>query len=245
MSGSGYGNYQAAANTGSPGGYVPSIVNIGAMYGVNLKTWESIKQSLYDSAVYPAAGTAQLNFFAQPVGQGTPVLGSGATKTLSDTNMQLSGQLPTNQAFLVQEIEVLFEPTTPTVAAQMPAVFGAQAAAQIVNDAYIFYRAGNLNFNIGSKSYLQEAPLLKFPPKTNFGLNAALSDATTAGAAFQSRIAFGTALGTPYIIKPNNLLLIANQNFNVSLNWPEGVQAVTEPAVVRLSLNGLLYRAAQ
>ncbi len=201
---------------------------------VNRPGWEIIRQGLYDRQAYPAAGATQLNFFTAAPGG----------RTLSDTNMTLAGQLPTNQNFLIQSIEILFFPTTPTVAAQMPAVFGAQAVAAIINDAYIFRRAGNLNLNIGSKSYLQEAPLGKFPASQQFHLEAAAADVSTAGANFQTRIAFADMIGRPYLVDPN-ITLVENQNFSVSLNWPEGVQAITNPASVYVTLAGVLARRSQ
>lgn len=241
------GGYSGGSFRGnSPGGYVPPIANISAAFGVNLDTYESVKWSLYDSAVYPAAGVANLPFFQVQKGQGTAVLGGGA-KTLSDTNMTLAGQLPANQYFIVNEVEVLFLPTTPSVTAELPAVFGAQSAAQLINDAFVFERAGNLTFTIGSKDYIQDAPIMKFPPQNNFQVSGALADATTAAATSQSRIAYATSVGKAYTLSPNNLLLIPTQNFILNLNWPEGLQALPSgnPAVVRTTLNGLLYRAAQ
>jgi len=212
-------------------------------YVVNREGWESIRQTLYDSAAYPAAGVTQLSFFSTPVGQGTGF--GGGAKTFTDTNMDLAGQLPTNQEFLVTSVEILFEPTTPTVAAGMPAVFGAQAVAANVNDVYIFRRAGNLKFVIGSKPYLQEAPLMKFPAKADMEIDAALCDVTTAGANFQSRIAYAKAVGRPYMLNPANILLTSNQNFSITLNWPEGLQAIAQPARVVVSLDGFLYRRSQ
>lgn len=206
-------------------------------YSVNRPGWEAIRQSLYDYTAYAAAGQATLAFFQQPVGQ------SG--KTQSDTNMTLAGQLPKNQEFLIQSIEVFFSPTTPTVAAQMPAAFGAQAAAAIINDSYIVGRAGNLSLVIGSKPYLQEAPLGRFPQKAAFTVDGALSDATTAGAALQGRNAFGQWRGRPYLLDPAPLLLPENQNFSVSLNWPEGVQAISNPGRIGVILDGILYRRSQ
>lgn len=206
-------------------------------YSVNRPGWEAIKQSLYDYQVYAAAGQSQLTFFALPVGQGG--------KTNSDTNMTLAGQLPKNQEFLIQSIEVFFSPTTPTVAAQMPAAFGAQAIAQIVNDSYIVGRAGNLNLTIGSKPYLQEAPLGRFPQKAAFSVDGALADVSTAGASFQSRMAFGQWRGRPYLLDPAPLLLPENQNFSVSLGWPEGAQAITNPGRIGVILDGILYRRSQ
>jgi len=225
---------------------IPIINNLQAAqnYAVNMyQQWEAVTQSLYDSASYVAAGQTQLTFFQQPVGQGTGF--GGAAKTLSDTNMQLAGQLPAMQAFIVTGINVECQPTTPTVAAQMPAAFGAQAIAQIVNDAYIVRRSGNLNFTIGSKSYLNEGPLMRFPAPNDFEIHAALSDVTTAGANLQSRIAYGFANGPSQILAPNNLLLIPNQAFSITLNWPEGAQAITNPMRIFVRLEGVLLRAAQ
>lgn len=224
---------------------IPNLADL-QKYVVNREGWEVIKQSFYDSAVYAAAGQVALNFFSTPIGQGVAALGGGV-KTLSDTNMNLAGQLPANQGFLIEGIEVSFEPTTPSVAAQLPAAFGAQAIAQIVNDSYVFRRSGSLTLTIGSKPYLQEAPLMKFPASSDFAVSAALADVTTAGASLQSRIAYGKAVGRPYSLGSAPIFLTANQNFGVQLAWQEGVQALpsTNPARVRVSLFGLLYRRSQ
>lgn len=218
------------------GNQVPTRAQL-SKYSVNRPGWEAIKQSLYDYQAYAAAGQTNLTFFALPVGQ--------SSKTLSDTNMTLAGQLPKNQEFLIQSIEVFFSPTTPTVAAQMPAAFGAQAIAQIINDSYIVGRAGNLTLTIGSKPYLQEAPLGRFPQKAAFTVDGALSDVTSAGASLQSRLAFGQWRGRPYLLDPAPLLLPENQNFSVSLAWPEGVQAITNPGRIGVILDGILYRRSQ
>jgi hypothetical protein len=206
-------------------------------YSVNRPGWEAIRQTLYDSGTYAAAGQTFLAFFAQPAGSGT--------KTLSDTNMTLAGQLPKNQEFLVQSVEIHFFPTTPTVAAQMPGAFGAGVAQQLLNDVYIFGRAGNLNLTIGSKTYLQEAPLGRFPPKAYFCVDAALSDATTAAANLQGRSGYARWGGRPYVLEPAPVLLPENQNFSVTLSWPEGVQAITNPARMVVVLDGYLYRRSQ
>lgn len=206
-------------------------------YSVYREGWEAVKQSLYDFQAYPAAGASQLTFFALPIGQNG--------KTRSDTNMTLAGQLPANQEFLITSVEVMFFPTTPSVAAQMPAAYGAAAAAQIVNDAYIVGRSGNLELVVGSKPYLQEAPIGRFPPKTRLDVRAALADASTAAANQQSRIAFPVWAGRPYLLDPIPLLLPQNANFVVTLNWPEGAQAITNPARIGVVLDGYLYRRSQ
>lgn len=206
-------------------------------YSVNRAGWEAIKQSLYDFTAYPAAGVPSLSFFNSPAGQGG--------KTLSDTNMTLAGQLPKNQEFLVQSIEIHLFTATPTVAADMPAAYGAQAVASSVNDSYIVGRGGNLSFVIGSKPYLQEGPVGRFPPKTHFCVDAAVDDATMAGANAQQRIAYAYWSGRPYLLDPAPLLLPENQNFNVTLSWPEGQQAIANPARIGIVLDGILYRRSQ
>lgn len=223
---------------------IPSLQEL-QKYVVNQAGWEVIRQSFFDSASYVAAGANTLAFFATPVGQGVSVLGTPGPKTQSDTNMTLAGQLPAMQAFLIEAIEIGFYPTTPTVAAQMPAAFGAQAIAQIVNDTYIFRRSGNLNLTIGSKPYLQEAPLMKFPSSADFQIGAALADISSTAANLQSRIAYGKAVGRTFSLGAAPIFLTANQNFSVTLAWPEGLQAIANPAKVVVSLCGLLYRRSQ
>lgn len=97
---------------------------------------------------------------------------------------------------------------------------------------------------VGSKPYLQEAPLGRFPSKTHFEVAGAVADVTTAGAALQSRIAFGHWAGRPYQLTAP-IKLTSSQNFSITLNWPEGVQAITNPARVGVVLDGLLYRKSQ
>lgn len=205
--------------------------------------WEFITQTLYDSNAYAAAGANSLIFFQVPQGAGTGF--GGGTKSLSDTNMTLNGMLSKGQMFVVSTIEIEFQPTTPTVTAQMPAVFGAQAAAQIINDAYIFWRSGNGVLRILAKDYSQEAPLMRMPSQSDFSLQAALADVTTAGSALQSRIGFASAYGPVYSLSPNNLLIPDNTNFKYTMSWPEGLQAITNPARVFVRLGGMLARVSQ
>ena len=205
-------------------------------YNVTIPSnYEALTQSLYDYQAYAAAGATSFNFFAIPQGQ--------SSKTADDTNMVLAGQIPAQQIFLALSAEVHFYPTTPTVTAQVPAVFGAQALAAIVNDVYYIYRAGNFLFTIGSKPYLQEAPLGRLPPKTHMQVNAALADTTTAAASSQSRVAYAYAAGRPYAFGAP-LKLAPNMSFSVAINFATAV-AITNPARVGVVLDGILYRQAQ
>ena len=207
-----------------------------ARFNVNLDQWEEIRQSLYDVNAYAAAGQTQLQYFAIPRGQG----GKGP----ADTNMQLAGQLGTNNLMLVESIEILFFSNTPTTtAANNPAFAGVDGLSAQLNDYYFFARSGWLDFAIGQKSFLTEAPLQRFPGKTRFRLDAAYSQAGEVADA-TVRAAIGYTEGRPYLLGDTPILLIENQAFNVTLNWPAAV-AITDPARVFVVLDGRFYRKAQ
>jgi hypothetical protein len=242
-------NYAAVTGGGNikflPNG-APIIANMNDMSNyatTQWDNWEFVTQTLYDSAPYPAAGLLSQAFFQTPQGAGVGF--GGGSKSLSDTNMVLNGQLPTGNMFVIGTIEVEFQPSTPTVAAAMPAAFGAQAVAVQINDAYIFWRSGSLTLRILQKDYNSEAPLMRFPSQSDFSLQAAFSDATTPGAAFQSRAGFASSYGPIYTLAPNNLLIPETTNFKVTLQWQEGLQAITNPARMFVRLGGMQARQAQ
>lgn len=212
------------------------------VYNVNREGWEAIGNTLYDSAAYPAAGQTQLTFFSLPIGQGTGF--AGGTKTLMDTNMRNQGSMPANQEFLAEGIEVLFWPTRPAVTAELPAGFEAVATSHdLANDVFAFYNSGNLILFIGSKNYCEEAPLVKFPPSSNYGVDGAFaSNSATTG---NSWLTYASARGKPYTLR-SPLRLVSNQNFNVTLNWDAAVTLPSgNPGRVFVSLCGVLYRRSQ
>jgi hypothetical protein len=224
----------------------PVINNLDAanQYAVNLNSYEFLTQSLYDSAAYPTTGIAQLTFFQFQVGAGVSVI-SGGAKTLEDTNMLAAGSMPAMQAFVVTGIELDMQPAVPAfTAATLPAVFGAQAVASPINDVWKVRATGWLQFNIGSKAYMTEGPLMRFPASTDLEIDAAAADVSTAGASFQTRISYAKAVGVPYLLAPNNLLLIPNQNFSLTLNWAT-LQTVVTAMRIFARFTGQLIRAAQ
>lgn len=214
---------------------------------------EIIRQRFYDYQLYAAAGSAQLTFFSQPVGQGVTtaqgaVVGSG--KTQFDTNLELPNTLPSGKAFMIESIEVLYLPGsvstantyTPAALSLFAAVAAASVAAQI-NDVNTFYQSGMLELNVLSKNYLRETPLLAFPPKAMLDLSAA----TGSNSATTSQVSqvLAKASGRPYYIDPEISLQPA-VNFEVKLLWPA---AVANPsgfnARVGVLLDGYFMRASQ
>jgi len=230
---------------------MPTAADFNARRVTNPGQSEIIRQRLYDYQLLSNSGSTQLSFFQQPVGSGlTTALGGtvGAVKTLWDTNMTLGGTLPSGQAYMVESIEVVFFPgsvtTSNTYTPIGQSVFNATAAATVAaaaNDVNTFYQSGMLEFNILSKNYLRETPLIAFPPKANFNLDAALaSNSATTGevALLQAR-----AAGRPYYIDPSISLQPA-VNFEVVIKWPAAV-ALSFNARVGVVLDGYFMRASQ
>jgi len=230
---------------------MPTAADFNSRRVTNPGQSEIIRQRLYDYQLYANAGTTQLSFFQQAVGSGlTSAIGStvGAVKTLWDTNMTLPGSLASGSAYYVESIEVVFFPGSVTTANTYTpigqSVFNATAAAAVAaaaNDVNTFYQSGLLEFNILSKNYLRETPLLAFPPKANFNLDAAVaSNSATTGevAMLQAR-----AAGRPYYIDPAISIQPA-VNFEVVIKFPAAV-ALTFNARVGVILDGYFMRASQ
>lgn len=192
---------------------------------------EAVRQSLYDFQTYASAGQTQLIFFQVPQGQGG--------KTKDDTNMELAGSLPRPKEFLIESIEVYFFPGVDI------GQFGAQAESEWSNDESAFGESGFLDLFIGSKSYLTEAPVGRFPPKTRLYGEAAYADTSTAGAAQQIRYDYSAWAGRPYRMNPE-IRLIHTQNFNVTLQWNAAVALPSgQNARIGVVLDGILYRLSQ
>lgn len=215
------------------GGMVPPRVKDLKKYDVNRKGQvEAIWQPLYDFQVYAAAGTTKTyTFFAVPNGQ--------AGKTFEDTNMEVAAVLPAPKEMLITHIEVVFLPgAVPSSLDATVVVINEQW-----NDMYQMLNKGYLDFFIGSKSYLTDAPIGKF--SNSFGLTGVASDAigtTTVDVKTASHTQYATFGGPLYKITP--VKLVANQNFNITLNFPT-TAAVSVDARIGVILGGFLYRLSQ
>jgi len=181
---------------------------------------EVIWQPTYEYQQYPVTGVNQLTFFQNTVGS----LAGG----LSTTNVRAAGQFPRPQEFLITGIQVTFE---------VGAAVAQAASAQQTNwqDAFDVMNSGNLELFIGSKAYLNDAPVGVFPQQ--YGLTGADAQGATVG------MDYARPAGRYYQITP--VKIPANQNFNVNLNWPEGLVTVTTEATIGVRLDGFLYRLSQ
>lgn len=211
-------------------------------YEVNRRgAQEVIRQTLYDFQTYAAAGQSTLSFFQVPAGQ------SG--KTLEDTNVELAGSLPSPKRLLVESIEIYFFPGVDPHAVGSSANTTV-AEEQFANDVYTVAKNGFLRFFIGSKDYLVEGPLNRFPSKTclktDFAAAVHFSQTTAADAQRNIQSNYAVMYGRPYRLQPP-ILIPPTQNFRVTLEWPNGVQALPSGVDGRIGvvMDGLLYRLSQ
>ena len=208
----------------------PNLNELGA-YSVNRPgSSEVVYQPLYDYQVYAAAGQTSLTFFQTPI---------GGAKTIADTNMQVGGVLPAPQRFLLLAIEVAFFP------GNNPGTFGAQAAANNINDVNAVAKSGHVQLFIGNKPYLDEAPIGVMPQSFRLAGISALADQTTIAAASQSRIDYAVMAGPLYRL-PTPLLIPTQQNFRITMDWPVAV-ALPSTVAGRIGVRmlGYLYRSSQ
>jgi len=220
------------------GAGIPSFNDLNS-YAVNRGgEYEGVRQTLYDFQTYDAAGQTNLTFFQVPVGQNG--------KTLADTNMETAGTLPAPKHFLVQSIELYFFPAGDNVTVNNFADTDA-VVSNNSNDVQAVGEGGSLDFFIGSKSYLQEAPLMRFPPKcrmeNDFSSTLQMKQATAADLVAQTLMDYAAFSGRPYFIDPW-ILLTPTQNFNVKLTWPSAVP-ISGDGRIGVVLDGVLYRLSQ
>jgi hypothetical protein len=221
-------NYEAGDNRRTKRPINPnSMMGVNKKYDAFREGWEVITQPLYDYQTYAQAGQTLLSFFQTQAGS------SG--KTFADTNMQMAGQLPANQRFLVGSIAVDFIPAG--VASQTGAVVEAN-----FNDMTKIANSGYLQFNLGTKQYYTGAPLKFFPTNTGVGGVGSLSDTTTAAAARVTTLDAPIMVGNVCRIKP--IMIPSNETFSVSLNWPAAV-SISVAGRIGVRLGGNLYRRSQ
>lgn len=206
---------------------IPSLQELQS-YNVNRPDQvEVIRQSLWDTQTYVDNSTTQLQFFQVPKGQ--------SSKTIVDTNMEAAGALPAPKSFLIETIELYVFPQS-VVGADSTTIL----ALQNWQDMYSLMQVGELDLFIGSKTYLQEAPLMKFPPRSGLTGVAFANDST---ANTGTRVDYVSMGGPVYELEPQ-ILLVPTQNFSVTLNWASAVNLNANVKIV-CNLGGVLYRNSQ
>lgn len=204
-----------------------------------LAAQDVIYAPLFDSATYATAGQTQIVLFTSPLGQGTTSAPSATgSKTLADTNMTAAGQLTKgNEFFMVGQELMLFPGESPE------SVGGNNVINGFLNDTYNIGKSGVLTLQIGSnRAYIQDGPLIIFPPSARLAVQAAIGGVNTASTQSISEALYAAWAGEPYAITP--VYIEATQGFQETIQWPA---VVTIVATARLfsRLRGYLIRNAQ
>lgn len=180
-----------------------------------------IAEPRYDTVGVPAAGTTGLTFYAIPLGQGATSFGAG-TKTYADTNMELAGQLPNPYTFTCLGFRLAFPWNL------------APADLQLIINGAVFA------LFIGAK------PFLRVPARTIPSGNGPFFSGSVAAAATAAFCTSGWPhMGNAFAIGKKPLVLTPTENFQVTLTWPGGAQAISALTPITIYLDGLLRRGAQ
>ena len=220
---------------------------------------EMIRQPLYDRLFYPTAGIAgSLTFFSGPIGSGQSTEStavSGSAKTLADTNMTNQGLLPAPQAFWIDSIQIAVDPGSVSTANVFtlidPTFYNATAAATVgagLNDKMKIQNSGFVQLTVGTKPYLQLAPILRFPPAVRLRADSAVSLAGTNNQPAGFGTELGYADGVPgmqvFTMNPG-VGIPTSVNFSLTISWPIAIATAANNARIQVLLDGWLLRAVQ
>lgn len=193
---------------------------------------EPLKQDMYDTKSYPAAGVAVLEFFRNPNPGGELF-----------TNMAASGQLPYPQQYHAMGLAVEILPNVVCGAAAGGAAIWATEKKKIRENAW-------LKLHIGSKDYLT-IPLKRVPEGVGphgFGASALATGivALTNGVQDLSHH-YDLTVRMGGKIQP--IHIPSQQSFFVQIYWPQLVvhsfSGTGEYVIVRVYLAGVLWREVQ
>jgi len=208
----------------------PNLRTVSRKFSVNRRgAVEAIWQPLYHYQTItgaPAALPSQLTFFQDPVGSNN----GGVALTLADTNVESAGQMPAPKEMLVTNIQI----------AILPELDPSRAGAlnDNWNDISKISRIGHLQFFVGSKTYLNEAPIGRFPVQNR------LAGVAESGGNLTGQTDYSVQSGKIYEITP--VRLISNQNFSVTLNFPGVNPALVNTSIkIGVILGGFQYRLSQ
>lgn len=201
----------------------PSVQTVIDRSRVNLPDdIEVIWQPLYDYQTCAATAPNSQSFF-----------GAGLTngRNLAQTNLDLGGQIPKGQLFVITGVQVEFYPGTDPEVATDDNTF--------LNDVFDFYRSGALELKIGSKYYITQGNLMTFAPVNHLGGFAAVA---TTNVTVAANVQYACAAGREFAIR--DLALESSQNFDCRITNRLDLPSTVD-GTVGVKLNGFLARNAQ
>ena len=240
---------------------------------IDYTRWQAIRWQWYSYITYPSAGSTELNFFGQVAGQ--------AGVTLQDTNLPKAGSFGQTHFQLKSistDIQIASNDVDGFTRANQATIDTRATASDFIGG---FVQAGVLNFNVGARPFATIVKPFQYAPPPGSPLdydNTYVNQfsATTANPAgfatnpqFSNVAANATSnvVGVPWVTQTKmrsnvyfvdpNILIEAEQQFNVNISFPSGAVPVLATNVVNIGgananpykigviLDGLLLRPVQ
>ena len=221
---------------------------------IDYSRWQAIRWQWYSYVTYPSAGSTELNFFGQVAGQ--------AGVTLQDTNLPKAGSFGQTHFQLKSistDIQIRNNDVDGFTIANQATLDTFALASDFLNG---FVQAGVLEFSVGARPFATiPKPFMYAPPpgSPNDYDNSYANQITNVPTSTTTQV-----VGLPWVTQTKmrsnvyfvdpNILIEAEQQFNVKLSYPSGLLPViasgvandsTNPLKVGVILDGLLLRPVQ
>ena len=223
---------------------------------IDYTRWQAIRWQWYSYITYPSAGSTELNFFGQVAGQ--------AGVTLQDTNLPKAGSFGQTHFQLKSistDIQIAVNDVDGFTRANQASLDTRALASDYLGG---FVQAGVLRFSVGARPFATIVKPFQYAPPPGSPLDYDNTYVNQISAAPVPAAGAAQVVGVPWITQTKmrsnvyfvdpNILIEAEQQFNVSLQFPSGIVPVlatnvvndsTNPLKVGVILDGLLLRPVQ
>jgi hypothetical protein len=223
---------------------------------IDYSRWQAIRWQWYSYITYPSAGATELNFFGQVAGQ--------AGVTLQDTNLPKAGSFGQTHFQLKSistDIQIASNDVDGFTRANQATLDTRALASDFLGG---FVQAGVLRFSVGARPFATIVKPFQYAPPPGSPLDYDNTYVNQISAAPVPAAGAAQVVGVPWITQTKmrsnvyfvdpNILIEAEQQFNVSLQFPSGIVPVlatnvvndsTNPLKVGVILDGLLLRPVQ
>jgi hypothetical protein len=183
------------------------------------------RKQFWSYVSYPIAGTPQLNFFGQALGN------NGST--LEDTNLPVQGSFGTS-SFIIKGISCKYKILNQNLVAYAgtdATAFGAEILGGL-------FGAGVFEFSINAKSYLQiSKPFHQLPPGDG-RVRTYSTGQVSAAFDCEPDVALSARKENKYICDPE-IFVAAQQNFAAAISFPSGIVPVLASSIINGTTNVL------
>ena len=223
---------------------------------IDYSRWQAIRWQWYSYVTYPSAGASTLTFFGQVAGQ------TGVT--LQDTNLPKAGSFGQTHFQLKSistDIQIANNDVDGFTRANQATLDTRALASDFLGG---FVQAGVLNFAVGARPFATIVKPFQYAPPPGSPLDYDNSYVNQISAAPVPAAGTADVVGLPWVTQTKmrnnvyfvdpNILIEAEQQFTVTLDFPSGLVPVlatnvvndtTNPLKVGVIFDGLLLRPVQ